>query len=485
MFIPIRPGSSAFDVMERRWGLQPPIGHTVNRQPASVLSAGALELPSGKDVSRELDVLFTRLAARAADQRAEARLDRDAGTAATRSTLSSSRGLSGPVPTYSSLNVDFAGSSSQATLSGSYSGLGAATASALRIDVSQSASIGSNPTALKFTVSNQDGDVLFSYDGLAKAGQAISLGADVGLQIAFSAGSLRSQASAQVPVAALQNQVDINTAFNHPDWRPRFENGVQVTAGSFTVNGQRIEVRADDSIASVLQRISENVPGIRASFADDRVRLTSQVESRQRIVVADDTSGFLAASRLLGGDSVAGSAAGGDERLSLMAQFARVQAGGFRVGGNWVSVDPASDTVGGILARMRDAAPNLVAYVDQDQRLVVRGADAGALSDDTSGFLSALGLDRGKPLPLRERLQLDAGTAQRVQLDNAGRKAQVMRELMEHLGVPMTSVVESADRSPPAETARASTSAKAARAAYARAETRSNAPERRETAGQV
>ena len=67
MNIPIRSGSPAFDVMERRGGLIRRSEHTVNRQPPGVLSAGALELPSGRDVSRELDVLFSRLAARAAE----------------------------------------------------------------------------------------------------------------------------------------------------------------------------------------------------------------------------------------------------------------------------------------------------------------------------------------------------------------------------------------------------------------------------------
>ena len=253
MFIPIRSGSSAYDVFERRSAAQPPSSHTVGRPPPSVLAPGSLELPTGKDVSRELDVLFTRLAARAAEHRARVRLDRDTSTPSVRSTLTSSEGMMGHSPPYGSVNLTLGNSTSRATLSGSYAGLGAATASALRVDVTQAASVGSNPSALKFTVSNQDGAVLFRYDGVATAGQAISLGADVGLQIAFSAGSLQAQSSAQVPVAALQiHEVDINGAFNDPDRRPRFEGGAQVTAGSFLVNGQRIEVRADDSIAAVL-----------------------------------------------------------------------------------------------------------------------------------------------------------------------------------------------------------------------------------------
>jgi hypothetical protein len=227
------------------------------------------------------------------------------------------------------------------------------------------------------------------------------------------------------------------------------------------------------------------VPGIEASFANDRIRLSSRVESRQPIVVADDTSGFLEATRLAGGVSVAGSAPGGEERLSLMAQFARVQAGGFRVGGNWVSVDPASDTVNSIMARMREAAPKLVAYVDRDQRMVIRGAEGGlSLGDDSSGFLAAMGLDGGKPLPLRERLQLDAGTSQRIQQQQASRKAQVMRELLDYLGLPPPAIAgtDSTDR---AQATSAANAAKAAKVAYAREDRRSSAPDRSETTGQI
>jgi hypothetical protein len=473
VFIPIRPGSSVFDVMERRPSIQPPIGLGVNRQPSSALSAGALELPTGKDVSRELDVLFTRLAARAAEQRAEARVDREGSSPGTRSTLTSSRPMTGEPLAYASVKLSLAGSSSQATLSGSYSGVGAASASALRVEISQAASVGSNPSALKFTVSNQDGGVLFSYDGLAKAGQPISLGADIGLQIAFSAGALQARSATEVPVTALQPyKVDINASFDDPDQRPRFDGGARVTAGSFLVNGSRIEVRADDSIASVLQRISENVPDIKASFDDDRIRLTSQLSSRRPIVVGDDSSGFLAATRLAGGLSVPGGAAGGDERLSLMAQFARVQAGRFRLGGNWVAVDPASDSVNSVMARMREAAPHVLAYLDGDQRLVVRGDEGeAALGDDSSGFLAAMGLDGGKPLPLRERLQLDAGTSQRVQLQNSSRKAQVMRELLDYLGVSASATegVESAR----AQADQSAGAARAAKLAYAREDGRS------------
>ena len=93
-----------------------------------------------------------------------------------------------------------------------------------------------------------------------------------------------------------------------------------------------------------------------------------------------------------------------------------------------------------------------------------------------------MGLDGGKPLPLRERLQLDAGTSQRVQQQNANRKAQAMRELMEFLGVPASGVAEASARAQAAETAKA---ASAAKVAYARSEARSNAPERREPTAQV
>jgi hypothetical protein len=484
VYIPIRPSGSAYDVFERPRPAYVPMGQApAAQQTGSVLSPGALHLPTGKDVSRELDVLFTRLAARTAERRSEVRLHRDAGAPGARSSLISSGQLNPDSSSYGKVQLSFGSSSSVATLSGSYAGGGAAAgATALKVGITQSTALGANPAALKFTVSDQAGAVLFSYDGLAKAGQAISLGTDVGLQIAFSAGTLLADSNASTTVSRLTpTQVDMSAQFDDPDpnRRPRFEGGGQVVAGSFKVNGQVIEVRAGDSISAVLARISENVPDIEASFANDRVRLASRSQSRQPIVVEDDSSGFLAATRLAGGIATRGSAPAGDERLSLSVQFARVQAGAFRVGGQLVTVDPGSDTLGSVLARMRQAAPSLVAYVDAEQRVVLRGGteDRVTLDGDSSGFLEAAGLTTGRPLATRDRFRLDEGTSKRLAQEASSQKSELVQQLLEFLRTPppvasepaaSQSAAAAAASSPAAAARTMAQTARTARAAYDR-----------------
>jgi hypothetical protein len=211
-----------------------------------------------------------------------------------------------------------------------------------------------------------------------------------------------------------------------------------VTAGSFRLNGRLIEVRADDSITSVLERISENVPGVGVSFAEDRVHLRLVENSREPIVVSDDSSGFLAAVKLQGAVSVTGSAAGDNERLVRLAQFGRVQAGGFRVGGRYVGIDPTVDSMSSVLERIRQSAPGVVAFLDDERRLVVRSgaADRMELSDDSSGFLAAVGLATGPELPVRQRFVLDAAAAQRVQQAAHSEKAELVNRTLAALELP-------------------------------------------------
>src|SRR5262249_25681442 len=71
-----------------------------------------------------------------------------------------------------------------------------------------------------------------------------------------------------------------------------------VTAGSFTVNGVAIDVAANDSIASVLAKITNSSAGVTATLSNDRVALTTKSASDQDIRLENDTSGFLAAMKL-------------------------------------------------------------------------------------------------------------------------------------------------------------------------------------------
>jgi hypothetical protein len=47
-----------------------------------------------------------------------------------------------------------------------------------------------------------------------------------------------------------------------------------------------------------LQRMAENLPGLEATFADDRVRLSMRNRMRRPLTLENDTSGFVTASGL-------------------------------------------------------------------------------------------------------------------------------------------------------------------------------------------
>src|SRR5207253_2323354 len=112
--------------------------------------------------------------------------------------------------------------------------------------------------------------------------------------------------------------------------------------------------------------------------------------------------------------------------LANSARFAAVTAGSFKIGDTSIAVDPQTDTLASVLARMNDAGQgSLVAYYDDGRdAVVVRGGeDATTFGDDSSGFLSALGLSPGRTLSLapRETILLDPGTAARLERATAGR----------------------------------------------------------------
>jgi hypothetical protein len=442
--IPIQPSPPAFDVLYRpRQVFSPLAVPAVGKPAASVLGAGALDPGiDRRDVGAELDRLFARLLSTSTGERAsQGRLALDDGAAAA-SKLTSTSALNGAATSYEKVELAFAGASGVARLGGSFAAAGAAAgARSLQINIEQAALLGATPSPVKFNVSDQDGAVLFSFDGEARAGQEISLGADIGLTLRFSAGTLLAGGSARTAVSASRGtDVDPSAAFNAPDAnrRPRFEGGAQVGAGSFAVNGTRVEVRADDSINSLLARINETVPGVVASFADDRVTLATRANARQDIVLGDDSSGFLQAARLEGAVTARGRAAPGQELLASSPQFAGVRAGSFQVGGALVAVDPGQDTLAALLARITGAAPGVVAFLDRGSgRLVLRGAaERVVLGEDTSGFLAAAGLTAGREPAARDRFTLAPGVAERLERGASDQRASLLDRVLAGLTLP-------------------------------------------------
>jgi hypothetical protein len=318
------------------------------------------------------------------------------------SQLASQGEINGASTSYEKVRLDFDRSSTVATLSGFYRPTGAASnATGLEVELKSSATIGSTPTDLNFKIRNEHNQLLFDYHGPVTAGQAIDLGPTIGLSITFSAGSAAMNDSATTAVSATTpTNVDVNARFDaDANLRPRFEGNAQVGAGSFTVDGNRVDVFANDSIASVLARVEQVAPHLSASFDADQVTLATRQDGRRDIVVGNDSSGFLAAVKLAGATTSRGFVHGDRELFSESDRFGGVTAGSFRINGAVITVNPAAQTLQALLDQINGSAAGVTASYDAGAgKVVLTPRQAGAalsLEGDSSGFLAAAHIAEG------------------------------------------------------------------------------------------
>ncbi len=200
--------------------------------------------------------------------------------------------------------------------------------------------------------------------------------------------------------------VDPNAVFDDEDvnLRPRFDLDAQISFGSFTVNGTQIDVLSGDSINSVLARINSTVTGVTASFANDRVTFETNANSEDDIVLADDTSGFLAALKLADATTTKGNIADDQQVLAKTSQFASVTSGSFTINGVAIDVDRDTDTLQSILSKITNTGAEVTASYDPETdkiSIVTNDSSEFALlaGDDSTGLLDALGLSNGENVP--------------------------------------------------------------------------------------
>jgi hypothetical protein len=220
------------------------------------------------------------------------------------------------------------------------------------------------------------------------AGAAVSLGDDT-------SGFLDA---VHESAGAWGTHVNADAAFNGTGaGAPLLDPSQSVHAGTFTVNGVRIDVAANDSVNSVLAKITASHAGVQATYDDNAqtIALANRASSATPITLANDTSGFLAAMKLdhsvLSSVGENGSSAL-DTALSKLPAFSRVTAGTVTVNGVSLSVDPSTTTVRDFVSRL-DALTGVSASIDGSRLKVSadRLADSLSVTRDTSGLWSAVG----------------------------------------------------------------------------------------------
>jgi hypothetical protein len=228
-----------------------------------------------------------------------------------------------------------------------------------------------------------------------------------GLSLSLGAGSVSRFDTFQVAVStSVGSAVNPTRTFDGTrNDQPGFEPGLAVSAGSFRINGELISVAADDSIQTVLSRITASAAGVDASFdaATERITLTQRsLGSSGRIVLASDTSGFLAATKLASASEVLGQD-GVDplaDPIASVTALAGVASGSFYVNGVAIAIDPATDSLGDLIERINASEAGVQAALDVSggrfSIASLRPRQAVTISDGDSGFASALKIAPGR-----------------------------------------------------------------------------------------
>ncbi|HEY3864105.1 MAG TPA: flagellar filament capping protein FliD [Verrucomicrobiae bacterium] len=185
-----------------------------------------------------------------------------------------------------------------------------------------------------------------------------------------------------------------------------------ITAGTFTINGQKITIASTDSLQSVFTQISTATGGAVAASYDpstDKISLASS--SPITMGSSADTSNFLQAVQLFsnGTGSVASlnqlaginiNTNASNANLSTAITDGGSGAGAFEINGVTINYDASSDSVSDILQDINNSEAGVTASYDgPNNRFVLTNNNTGNLGmtmqDVTGNFLAAAGLSTG------------------------------------------------------------------------------------------
>lgn len=191
--------------------------------------------------------------------------------------------------------------------------------------------------------------------------------------------------------------------------------GTAVTAGSFSVNGQKINVLLTDSLQDVFDKIATATgDDVTASYDPlaDQVTLASAGGSPITLGAANDSSNFLRVFKLAhnGTDTVTTTGTLGALKTTAKLADAGLRgtidnldengAGTFTINGVDIAYNVNTDTLTGVIKRINAAGAGVTASYDAlNDRMVLTNNQTGdvglSVSENGTGLLSALGLASG------------------------------------------------------------------------------------------
>jgi hypothetical protein len=356
----------------------------------------------------------------AASATSAADLDLGSGTPGTATTLQSTEEVNASTSAaYSTDPTDWTGSSTaQPTISGEYDGSNGT--GTLTFEVAKGGTVGSDNIQIKVYDSNNIQIDVVSIHKNDPAGTQYTL--SNGLVVSFGDGDLAKNDSFSLEVyGSVENAVNPDNPFNGTGAAdPNFESGLDVTSGSFEINGTTIAVNAGDSLNDVLDRINQSDAGVTATFdaATETVLLTQNTPgSTPDIVLANDTSGFVAAVKLDSAVATPGEdgTATGDPTTPLaeVGAFSTVQSGSISVNGVSIDIDVNTDSLNDILDRITASAADVTASYDSSTKKVTLSANDAesqlVLDSGSTNFFPAVEISDGTYEPVNETIDAQTG----------------------------------------------------------------------------
>jgi hypothetical protein len=193
---------------------------------------------------------------------------------------------------------------------------------------------------------------------------------------------------------------------------PNLESGTEITNGSFQINGVDITVSDDDTINSVLDRITQSSAGVTATFdaAAETIVLTQKTPGpTQDIILGNDSSGFLAAMKLDDASSIPGEEPETEKPLAEVARFASVQSGDVYVNDVSISIDVNTDSLNDILERITASTAEVTAsFGTSNQRVSLASENSNdplILDSGETNFFSTLNISDGTYSPTTDPVQ--------------------------------------------------------------------------------
>ncbi len=186
-----------------------------------------------------------------------------------------------------------------------------------------------------------------------------------------------------------------------------------VTAGTFVVNGKKVEIATSDTLQAVFDKISAATGGAvtgRYDSATDSIQLTGS--SPIVLGTATDTSNFLQVTNLgnNGTNTVSSRERMGSVRTGVTMASANLRTaitdggsgqGEFKINGVSISYNATTDSIADVLSRINNSSAGVnAAYDSINDRFTLTNRDTGdigvGLEDVTGNFLAATGLGAGE-----------------------------------------------------------------------------------------